>query len=134
MYEFIWSVRVYYEDTDAAGLVYHTNYLKYMERARSEYLREQGYTHQQLADQDNLLFVVSNINVHFKKPARFDDLLKIVTGINEINAASFNFQQKVIRGNETLCYAEVEIVCLNKDTYQPKRIPSKIRLQFNHDN
>ena len=133
MAAFNWSVRVYYEDTDAAGLVYHSNYLKFLERARSEYLRHLGYTHQQLADQEDLVFVVSNINIHYKKPARFDDMLDVGTSIKKINAASFSFLQTIHRDNEEICHADVEIVCLDKTSYQPKRIPASMRTQFNHD-
>ena len=107
MAAFNWSVRVYYEDTDAAGLVYHSNYLKFLERARSEYLRHLGYTHQQLAEQEDLVFVVSNINIHYKKPARFDDMLDVGTSIKKINAASFSFLQTIHRDDEEVCHAEV---------------------------
>lgn len=133
MSEFTWDVRVYYEDTDAGGLVYHSNYLKYMERARSEYLRELGYTHQYLAAQEKLIFVVSQINIEYKKPARFDDLLSVTAGFNSINAASITCTQTVQRDAELLCTGSVKIASLDSDTYMPKRIPAQMKEKFNHD-
>ncbi|MGI9229708.1 MAG: tol-pal system-associated acyl-CoA thioesterase [Gammaproteobacteria bacterium] len=133
MSEFCLSVRVYYEDTDAGGLVYHSNYLKYMERARSEYLRELGYTHLLLAQQEKLVFVVSQINIDYKKPARLDDTLAVSVAFDNVQGASLTCLQTVRRDADILCIGTVRIACLDSDTHTPKKIPSPMKAKFNHD-
>ena len=134
MKEFNWPIRVYYEDTDSAGVVYHSNYLRFMERARTEWLRELGYTHNRLSEEENLVFVVSSMNIDFKRPAYFDELLNVNCRITELRGSSLVFEQIVINdADETKCRADVYIACVDAITFKPKRIPAAIRAEFNHD-
>ena len=131
--EFTWPVRVYYEDTDAAGVVYHGNYLKYMERARTEWLRALGFSQQRLREEEGILFVVTAMSICFRRPARFDEQLNVTSRINNMNAASMNFTQAVHNGSaEPVCTAEVAIACLDAVTMKPRRIPGAIKEEFSH--
>src|SRR5690606_30121145 len=115
--EFRWQVRVYYEDTDAAGLVYHGNYLKFMERARTEWLRAMGYTHELLRERHGIVFVVSEANVRFVRPARMDDHLTVHVTLERAGGASLDFLQYI--ENESggrICEATVRIACLDVET------------------
>ena len=94
--QFVWPVRVYWEDTDAGGVVYYANYLKFMERARSEWLRSLGVEQTVLAEQDGLVFVVRQVAVDYLKPARFDDALAVVCALAELNKASLTMSQRII--------------------------------------
>ena len=132
--EFNWPIRVYYEDTDAAGLVYHANYLRFMERARTEWLRELGFTHKKLNDEIKLQFVVSNINVGYKKPAFFDEQLNVYSRVASMAGSSMVFEQQINnQDNELKCQATVNIVCIDTETFRPKRIPESIRSEFYND-
>ena len=132
--EFNWTVRVYYEDTDAAGVVYHSNYLRYMERARTEWLRSLGYSHGQLHETEHMIFVVSSMNIEFKQPAIFDELLKVNCRLAKLGGTSLVFEQLIRNdANETKCRADVHITCVDAGTFKPKRIPSSLRAEFNHD-
>lgn len=135
MKEFNWPIRVYYEDTDAAGLVYHANYLRFMERARTEWLRELGFTHRKLNEEIKLQFVVSSIEVRFRKPAYFDEQLNVCSRVTGMGGTSMVFEQLVNNQEDELkCQAEVNIVCVDTETFRPKRIPESIRSEFNNDN
>ena len=128
MKEFEWQVRVYYEDTDAAGLVYHGNYLRFLERARTEWLRALGYTHERLRDREGIVFVVSEANVRFVRPARMDDLLTVCAALERAGGASLDFLQHI--DNESggrICEAMVRIACLDAGTLRPRRLPDAIR-------
>ena len=134
MKEFNWPIRVYYEDTDSAGVVYHSNYLRFMERARTEWLRELGYSHNQLCEAENLVFVVSSMNIDFKRPAYFDELLNVRSCVTKLSGSSLVFEQIVInKAEEIKCRADVYIACVDPITFKPKRIPAAIRAEFNHD-
>jgi len=134
MKEFNWPIRVYYEDTDSAGVVYHSNYLRFMERARTEWLRHLGYSHNRLSEEENLVFVVSSMNIDFKKPAYFDELLNVTSRITKLSGSSLVFEQIVINeAEETKCRADIYIACVDTITFKPKRIPAAIRAEFNHD-
>lgn len=134
MKEFNWPIRVYYEDTDSAGVVYHSNYLRFMERARTEWLRHLGYSHNRLSEEENLVFVVSSMNIDFKKPAYFDELLNVNSRITKLSGSSLVFEQIVINeAEETKCRADIYIACVDTITFKPKRIPAAIRAEFNHD-
>ena len=134
MKEFNWPIRVYYEDTDSAGVVYHSNYLRFMERARTEWLRELGYSHNRLNKEEHLVFVVSSMNIEFKKPAYFDELLNVTSRISRLRGSSLVFEQVINNAaNEIKCRADVYIACVTSDTFKPKRIPAAIRAEFNHD-
>ena len=135
MREFNWAIRVYYEDTDAAGVVYHSNYLRFMERARTEWLRTLGYTHNRLHETENMVFVVSSMNIEFRKPAYFDELLNVNCRLARLGGTSLVFEQIVLNdANETKCRADVHIACVDAGTFKPRRIPASIRAEFNHDN
>ena len=133
MKEFKWLVRVYYEDTDAGGIVYHTSYLKYMERARTEYLRALGYSQNQLRTDEDIIFVVKRLDINFKSPAVFDDKLTVTVAINKTSGASVIFRQTICRNSDELCEADVAIACLSANRHTPKRIPAPLLADFAHD-
>ena len=127
--DFLWPVRVYYEDTDAGGVVYHGNYLKFMERARTELLRRYGFEQDVLRDQERVLFAVRDIRITFSRPARFNDALLVVTRLARLGSASMDIEQWIVRENEPderLCDAEVRIACIDADSWRPKLIPEQI--------
>ena len=120
---FVWKIRVYYEDTDAGGVVYHANYLKFLERARAEWLRRLGYGQGVAGDETALLFAVKSINVNYTKPARFNDMLEIRSKTVAVGRVSFVFEQEVFRKTELLATAAVKIACLSGRTFKPCLIP-----------
>jgi 4-hydroxybenzoyl-CoA thioesterase len=123
--------RVYYEDTDAGGIVYYVNYLKFMERARTERLRELGFAQSSMA-QENLLFVVHSSEARYHKPARLDDELLISAEVIELNRASLRFKQEVRRAaDETLlCEGQFLVACVRADSLKPRAIPEALRAAF----
>ena len=123
---FDWPVRVYYEDTDSGGVVYHSQYLNFMERARTEWLRSLGFEQNELIEQHNCIFAVHSLNMNFKRPARFNDALLVQSEILKVAGASIQFDQKVLRDGELLCKAEVKVACLNSNGFRPMSIPSFI--------
>ncbi|EFB74177.1 Acyl-CoA thioester hydrolase YbgC [Providencia rustigianii] len=127
---FRWPVRVYYEDTDAGGVVYHARYLAFFERARTEMLRNKGINQQSLLA-ENLGFVVKNMTIDFIKGARLDDLLEVETEIVEIKRASLKFQQRLVdsQGN-LLCGATALIACVDISKMKPKALPESIVAEF----
>jgi acyl-CoA thioester hydrolase len=133
--EFSWPVRVYYEDTDSGGVVYYANYLKFMERARTELLRSLGFHQDQLQQELDIIFAVHSANIQYKKPARFNDELNVITSIVSLSAASILFKQTVhlnasLHGDavaDTLAEAEIKIACLNAESFKPKSIPALIK-------
>ena len=131
--EFNWPVRVYYEDTDAAGVVYHSNYLKYMERARTEWLRATGFSHEQLREREGVIFVVTDMTISFKKPACMDQQIEVRVSLFEAGGASLRFLQTIINeSQELLCAAEVNVACLDSGSMKPKRIPNPIKVELTH--
>ncbi|MEM7289805.1 MAG: tol-pal system-associated acyl-CoA thioesterase [Pseudomonadota bacterium] len=127
---FIWPVRVYYEDTDFGGLVYNANYLKYMERARSELLRHLGVDQVVLKERHNKIFVVTDIEIKFQKPGRFDDELLATAEIVSQSRVKMIFQQDVLRGGlegERLTSARVGAACLDAETLRPQRLPKSLQ-------
>lgn len=129
MREFIWQVRVYYEDTDSGGVVYYANYLRFLERARTEWLRSYGIEQDQLAQQDGLIFAVRSVQLEYVKPAKFNDLLDVSVAISKQGKASLTFEQAVRRADgerQLLCLGQVKVACLTADTLRPKIIPEKI--------
>ncbi len=134
MKEFTWPIRVYYEDTDAAGVVYHSNYLKYMERARTEWLRTIGFSQQSLDEKSGLIIVIMEMDIKFSKPARLDDLLEVKSQLVKITGTSFMFDQSIQKSNDIICAARVKDVCLDKLTFKPQRIPADLKLELNHVN
>ena len=131
--EFVWPVRVYYEDTDAGGVVYYANYLKFMERARSEWLRHLGFEQDRLAREDCIVFAVRQVSVDYLKPARFNELLRVSVRIEERGQASLRFLQSVFNeAGEALCTGRVRIACLDTVSFRPRPIPDAIRAELEH--
>lgn len=126
--------RVYYEDTDAGGVVYYVNYLKFMERARTERLRHLGFSQSELAEQ-NLLFVVHSSEARYHVPARLDDALRVTAQVLELNRASLRFVQQVWReADETLlCEGQFLVAAVRADTFKPRAIPPELRDAFMAD-
>ncbi len=121
---FSWPVRVYYEDTDGGGVVYHANYLRFMERARTEWLRHLGHEQDALRSEEGLLFVVRSCDIQFLSPALFNDELIVTAKLAEHRRASIVLEQRVLRGETVLCQAKVAVVCVDEATFKPKKIPS----------
>lgn len=119
------SLRVYIEDTDAGGIVYYVNYLKFMERARTEWLRTLGYQHYALAD-SNHLFVVHSCAVRYHRPARIDDALTVTASLARLGRATLDFVQQVRRDQELLCEAEVRVACVSADGVKPQPMPAAL--------
>ncbi|MCQ4346867.1 tol-pal system-associated acyl-CoA thioesterase [Pseudomonas stutzeri] len=128
---FIHSCRVYYEDTDAGGVVYYVNYLKFMERARTEWLRALGLAQSQLAA-ENLLFVVHSVEARYLAPARLDDALEVSAEVTELNRASLVFRQRVRRPRDSalLCDGRITVACVRADSFKPRAIPEALRAAF----
>lgn len=125
----VFPCRVYYEDTDAAGVVYYANYLRYAERARSELLREMGTDNSTLLRQHGITFVVKDCAVSYHEPARLDDALQVRTRILKIGGASFSAEQRVERSGELLVGMTVRVACLNAEG-RPARLPQAVRTAF----
>ena len=123
---FCWPVRIYHEDTDAAGIVYHANYLKFMERARTEWLRWVGYEQDQLTASIGILFVVRKIKIEYILPARFNDELTVVSSVFRLGRASLDFSQNVVATPDTLSRASVKLGCIDAHTLRPRPIPADI--------
>jgi acyl-CoA thioester hydrolase len=126
MDKFHWPVRIYYEDTDSGGVVYHSQYLNFMERARTEWLRALGFEQDQLRNELKLLFAVHSMQITYRRPARFNDALLIESQLVKASGASMQFEQIIYRGEELLCDASVRIACLDAETFRPKSIPKSI--------
>lgn len=119
-------LRIYYEDTDSGGVVYYANYLKYLERARTEALRSLGYQQQQLLEETGLAFAVRSISAEYLKPARLDDLLQIETTIHDLGRAQVTFAQSILRGDEVLLTATVRVACLVLAKGKPAAMPKEL--------
>ena len=119
------AVRVYYEDTDFSGRVYHASYLRFLERGRTEWLRGQGMTHQELAATSGIAFAVRSMQIDFLGPARIDDLLSVETRAAMARGASIEFRQRVILGEEALVAASVLVVAIRDG--RPARLPAALR-------
>jgi acyl-CoA thioester hydrolase len=119
-------VRVYYEDTDMGGIVYYANYLRYIERARSDWVRSLGVDQNAMREKDGVVFVVRRVEADYLKPAKFDDELVVRTVVKAVTGARLIMSQEVIRGDEVLFQAEVTVVCLG-DGGAPARLPANIR-------
>jgi acyl-CoA thioester hydrolase len=124
---FTWPVRVYYEDTDAGGVVYHAQYLNFMERARTEWLRELGFDQTLLATEQNIMFVAHEVQVKFAKPARLNDLLHVTATVESARHFSLIFAQKILRDKEIIARATVGIASVNTQTLKPAELPEYLR-------
>ncbi len=133
--EFKWQVRVYYEDTDAAGVVYFANYLRFMERARTEWLRATGFEHKIMHADHGVLFAVRHLEIDYKLPARLDDLLTVTSKLLQKRGASLRFKQEITNEqDELLIRGEVKVACLNADTLKPVAIPDALIMELQHVN
>ena len=133
--EFTWNVRVYYEDTDDVGVVYYANYLKYMERARTEWLRSKGYEHKKMVKDYGVLFAVKQCSIDYIKPARLDEFITITCRLLENRGASLSFAQFINNEQgDLLSRAEIKAVCLEAETLKPTAIPDDILLELEHVN
>lgn len=136
MGEFRWPVRVYYEDTDSGGVVYYANYLKFMERARTEWLRSRGFEQDDLRAREGVIFAVRSVHIDYLKPAHFNDQLQVVSALKQCRRASLEFYQRVERlpaetGNKgTLCEAVVKIACIDSRTFRPRSLPDAIVMEM----
>ncbi len=119
----VWPIRVYYEDTDLAGVVYYANYLRFIERARTEWARERGIDQGRLRDEEGLVFAVRRVEADYLRPARFDDLLEVRTAVAEAGGARIALAQEVWRGDERLFAARVVLVAMD-GAGRPRRIPA----------
>ena len=127
---FSWPVRVYWEDTDAGGIVYYANYLKFMERARTEWLRARGVEQVDLKDRENVMFVVVRAEADFRMPARYGDLLQVTCEVSGSTRASLTFRQDVVRtvddAEELLVTGSVRIACLDALKFRPRPLPEMV--------
>ena len=123
---FSWPVRVYWEDTDAGGVVYYATYLKFMERARSEWLRALGFEQDALRDEAGVLFVVRRVEVDYLAPARFNEQIEVSVSLHEIGRASLSVTQTLSRGPTRLVSALVTLACVDAVRFKPVKIPAPI--------
>ncbi len=124
------EVRVYYEDTDAGGVVYYANYLKYLERARTELLRGLGFEQRQLAETTGLAFAVRSLTVEYLRPAKLDDLIEVHSAVKAMGRAQVTFAQSIVRAGETLLTAEVRVACLDLARGKATAMPAAIHTQL----
>ena len=127
---FNWSVRIYFEDTDSGGVVYHSNYLKFMERARTEWLRSLNLNQADLKKKDKVMFVVAKVYIDYKKAAQFNDALDIETSVDNIGASKVDLTQNIMKNSELYTSAKVSIACIHSETFKPQRIPKLIKQQM----
>lgn len=127
-------MRVYYEDTDAGGVVYYANYLSFMERARTEWLRASGFEQPEMAATHGVLFVVRAVNIEYLKPSRFNDSLQVTVEVVNVGGSRIRFLQRVLRGNEEIARAGVDVVCVSTDTFRPVRVPGEMRRTTRKEN
>jgi len=125
-----WQVRVYYEDTDSGGVVYHSNYLNFMERARTEWLRALGLEQTTLKDELGVIFVVHSMTIAFKQPAKFNDLLEVSSAVERMGHGSILFLQKIMRDGQLLVQAQVKLACVDALTLKPTVIPQSVKLKM----
>jgi len=123
---FVWPVRVYWEDTDAGGVVYYANYLKFMERARSEWLRAFGFEQDVLRDETGVVFVVRRVEIDYLSPARFNEQLEVSVQLHEAGRASLSVRQELMRGPDRLAEAVVTLACVDAVRFKPVKIPEPL--------
>lgn len=123
-------IRIYYEDTDAGGIVYHANYLKFAERGRTEFLRAAGFSNQAIEQERGIIFVVRHIGIDYIKPAFLDDLLQMKTSVEELKNSSFIMRQKLYKDDALIADLKVVLVCVDSKKYIPTRLPKDIKESF----
>jgi len=129
---FVWPIRVYYEDTDSGGVVYHSNYLNFMERARTEWLRALGFDQTILKDSMGVIIVVHSLSITFKKPAYFNDMLQVNCSLSKVGYSSIEMSQNIQREGIVLIDAEVKAAFVDAATFKPVAIPIEIKQKMNH--
>jgi acyl-CoA thioester hydrolase len=130
---FSWPVRVYFEDTDAGGVVYYANYLKFMERARTEWLRARGFEQDQLRSESGILFVVRAVQLDLRRPARFNDALSVTCRPVALGRASLEMTQQVLRDGAELAAGSVRLACVDAGRFVPVAIPPAVRAAVESD-
>jgi len=123
---FYWPVRVYWEDTDGGGIVYYANYLKFMERARTEWLRSFGLDQSKLAREKGLIFTIVEVGIQYRRPARLDDELRVSCIAEAQGRASFAFRQVILRGEELIASAQTRAACLDLKSLRPRPLPMEL--------
>jgi len=131
---FHYPIRVYYEDTDAGGVVYYANYLKFIERARTEWLRHLGFELDQLQQQQQCLFVVRQVHIDYIKPAHFNQQLNTISSLQKSSKVSWQLKQQVYFQQTCLCEAQVKLVCVHSETLKPRAIPDALQKAIKHGN
>ena len=124
--DFRLSLRVYWEDTDAGGVVFFANYLKYFERARTEWLRERGFGQERLRTDTGAMFVVADTSVRYFSPARLDDELQVTVRVADAGRVTLNLDQQAWRGDALLAQGSIRIGCVDAGTFRPRRIPTEL--------
>lgn len=124
---FIWPIRVYYEDTDSGGVVYHANYLNFMERSRTEWLRALGFEQTDLKITLGVIFVVHSMTISFKSPAHFNDILVVKSKCIKIGHGSMEFLQTITRDDQILLEATVKLACVDASRFRPIAIPGAVK-------
>ena len=119
-------IRVYYEDTDAGGVVYYANYLRFMERARTEWLRNLGFEQDELSIKDGVVFAVRSASLEFVKAARFNEQLRVTAEVIKQGKASVTFKQTITRDDDLVCSGEIKLACVDAEKFLPKAIPRSI--------
>ena len=127
---FALPVRVYFQDTDAGGVVYHASYVNFMERARTEWLRTHGYSNAGLMKEFGVIFVVRTLKLDYFKPALLDDLLNVTAQIKDIGRSRLALLQSVLRGDELLTEGEIHLVCVSLESFKPVSVPEVLRKQW----
>ena len=127
LFAYSFPVRVYFENTDAGGVVYHGEYLKFLERARTEWLRHLGFDHQALARNHKVVFVVFSMALEFLKPARLDDVVAVSVQLESLGKVRCVFAQEIKREDEVLVKARVTVACVTGDAFKPVEIPEPLR-------
>jgi acyl-CoA thioester hydrolase len=127
---FTLPVRVYFQDTDAGGVVYHANYLNFMERARTEWLRTHGYSNAGLMKEFGVVFVVRSFKLDYLKPALLDDMLSVTAQIKEIGRSRITLLQSILRNDDVLVEAEVHLVSVSIESFKPVSVPEVLREQW----
>ncbi len=130
-HKFSVKYRVYYEDTDAGGIVYHANYLRFCERSRTEYLRDLQVSQSDLVRDEKLIFVVRRCEIDYLFPAKLDDLIEVTSEVTKTSATSLIMHQEVKKDDKVLAAMDVVIVCIDSETYRPKKIPENLKELFN---
>ena len=124
--KFKFNVKIYYEDTDSGGVVYYANYLKFLERARSETLYSLDFTNSGLLENHGILLIVKSCNIEYKKPAKFEDKLEIISEVLTFTKTSFIMKQDIMRKDEIISVAEIHLVAVDKKG-KPKKIPEELK-------